>query len=180
MSKVNYTIENRSTIFRPHERTPVGGNFLLRWLNLNRMKHVEINVDDEKLSIEGHKTIKAGDLHLDIKREDFRGSSVNYSAFNLIGIILGSLLIALGIFAEIVYAADLFGNDGDTLPLGLGFLFLGLGLLFLIPSLFRKTILTLRFVDKNSNSVRHVAIKVRRNAKEYYKTAKEFTEKLWI
>jgi len=179
MTKINYTITNKSTIFMPHERIPLGLNFIARLIHLQRMKQLTIDIDEEKLAIEGHKTIMAGNLHLDIKREDFRGSSVNYSAFNLFGIILGSLLILLGIFALIVYIADLFGNDGDNLPLGLGFLFLAVGLLILIPSLFKKTILILRFVDKNSNSVRHIALKVRRNAQEYYKTAKEFTEKIW-
>ena len=179
MTKINYSISHKSTIFRPYERLPMGMNFMLRLFHLQRMKQVEINVDEEKLSVEGHKTIMAGDLHLDIKREDFRGSSVNYYAFNLLGIIFGALVSALGIFALIVYFADLFGNDGDSLPLGLGIIFILLGIVIIIVSCLKKTVLTLRFVDKNSNSVRYTAFKVRSNAKEYYKTAKEFTEKLW-
>ncbi len=179
MKDTKYTIVNRSSIFSPHERTNMGMNFLLRFAHLQRMKNVDINVDEEKIAIEGQRTINAGDLHLDIMKEDFRGSSVNYRAFNLVGIIIGSLIAAFGIFCIIWYAADLFENDGDTMPLGFGIIFLLLGALIIVLSCFKKTIITLRFVDKNSNSVRHFAIKVRRNAKDYYQTAQAFTEKIW-
>ncbi len=179
MKDIKYSINDRSTIFTPYERIALGMNFILRLAHLQRMKHTEINVDEEKIAIEGHRTILAGDFHLDIKKEDFRGSSVSYRNFNIIGIIIGSLLTLTGLFAIIVYAADLFQNDGDFTPMGIGIIFLVFGLPILITSLLRRTIISLRFVDKNSNSVRYFAISVRRNAKEYYQTAKEFTEKLW-
>ncbi len=179
MTDIKYAITDRSSIFTPYERMRMGMDFLMRYAYLQRMKSIEINVDDEKIEIEGPKTIVAGNLHLDIKREDFRGSSVNYRAYNLVGIILGSILSFAGIFFMIAYTSDLFGDSGQEPVLGAGILFLVLGLLIIILSFFKKTIITLRFVDKNSNSVRHIAIKVRRNAKEYYQTAKEFTEKLW-
>ena len=179
MADIKYSITDRSSIFTPYERLRMGMNFILRIAHLQRMKNIEINVDEEKIAIEGHKTIMAGDLHLDIKREDFRGSSVNYRAFNLVGIIIGSLISLFGIFGIIWYAADLFENGGDTMPLGIGIISLILGVLIIVLSCLKKTIITLRFVDKNSNSVRHFAIKVRRNAKDYYQSAKEFTEKLW-
>jgi len=179
MKDIKYSITDRSTIFTPFERIRMGMDFLLRIFHLQRMKNIEINVDEVKIAIEGHRTIKAGDLHLDIKREDFRGSSVSFRAFNLVGIIIGLLISLVGIFGLIVYIADLFGNDGDTMALGLGIIVLILGVLIIILSCLKKTNITLRFVDKNSNSVRHFAIKVRRNSKEYYQTAKEFTEKIW-
>jgi len=178
MKDIQYSITNRMSVFVPHERNIAGFN-LPRFLYIRRMKKVDINVDEEKLSVEGHKTMMAGDYHLDIKREDFRGSSVNYIAYNLLGIIFGALLAALGIFACIVYAADLFNNDGDTLPLGLGIIFIVLGIIIIIISCLKRTMLTLRFVDKNSNSVRAISFKVRMNAQGYYESAKEFTEKLW-
>ncbi len=180
MKDTKYTIVNRSSIFSPHERTNMGMNFLLRFAHLQRMKNVDINVDEEKIAIEVQRTINAGDLHLDIMKEDFRGSSVSFRAFNLLGIIIGSLISLPGIFGIIVFAADLFNNDGDGAPLGLGIIILIFGVLIIVLSCLKKTIITLRFVDKNSNSVRHFAIKVRRNAKEYYQTAQAFTEKIWI
>ncbi len=179
MTDIKYSITDRSSIFTPYERLRMGMNFFLRIAHLQRLKSVEINVDEEKIAIEGPRTISAGNLHLDIKREDFRGSSVNYRAFNLVGIILGSILTFGGIFILIGYLTDLFGTEDTEPALGIGILVLVLGLLILIPSFFKKTIITLRFVDKNSNSVRHFAIKVRRNSKDYYQTAIEFTEKLW-
>ena len=179
MKDIKYSITNRMSVFVPHERNIAGFN-LPRFMYIRRMKHVDINAGEEKLSVEGHKTMMAGDYHIDIKREDFRGSSVNYAAFNLLGIIFGALVAALGIFALIVYIADLFNNDGDTLPLGLGIIFIILGAIIIFISCLKRTTLTLRFVDKNSNSVRSIAFRVIRNAPEYYKTAKEFTEKLWV
>lgn len=179
-NKINYSITHKSTVFKPYERMALGMHFLIRFLYLQRMKDVQFNVDEEKISISGSKTVKAGDFHLDIKREDFRGSSVDFYAFNLIGIIISSLIMGTGIFLLIIYFADLFGNDSDTLPLGLGIIIIVLGILVLIISLLKHTLLTLRFVDKNSNSVRYLAVKVRRNAKDYYSTAKDFTEKIWL
>ncbi len=176
---VKYAITDRSSIFTPYERITMGMNSILRFAHLQRMKHTEINVDEKKIAVEGHRTIMAGDFHLDIQREDFRGSSVNFRAFNLVGLIIGSLISLFGIFGIIWYAADLFDNGGDTMPLGIGIISLMLGVLIIVLSCLKKTTITLRFVDKNSNSVRHFAIKVRRNAKEYYKTAKEFTERIW-
>ncbi len=179
MKDSKYSITKKSTLIPPYERIPMGMNFVLRIAHMQRMKNIDLNVDNEKLAIEGQRTIMAGDFHLDIKREDFRGSSVSYRAFNLFGIIFGSLLSLLGIFALIVYIADLFENDGDTMALGLGIIILIFGVLILVLSCLKKTIISLRFVDKNSNSVRHFAIRIRRNTKDYYQSAKEFTEKIW-
>ncbi len=179
MKEIKYSITDRSTIFTPFERLSMGMNFMLRIAHLQRMKNIEINIDEEKITIEGTRTIKAGDLHLDIKREDFRGSSVNFRAFNLIGIILGSILALGGLSLVLVYATGLSGGSGDEPFLFVGLLVLVIGALIIVLSCLKKTTITLRFVDKNSNSVRHFAIKVRRNSKDYYQTAIEFTEKLW-
>lgn len=59
MTDIKYSITDRSTIFTPYERIPMGMNFVLRIAHLQRMKSIEINVDEEKIAIEGNKTIMA-------------------------------------------------------------------------------------------------------------------------
>jgi len=177
MEKINYSLEHKSTLFKPFERLSMGMNSFLRLFSLHRMKNVEINVDEEKITVEGPKTMMAGDLQLDIKREDFRGSSVNYKAYDLLVIILGVLVVFLGITGVILFIV--WEHGGAEPFLGVGLLLLVLGIVIIILGCLKKTIITLRFVDKNSNSVRHLALKVRRNAQEYSKKAKEFTDKLW-
>ena len=178
-TNLKYSITNRATVIPPHERTPLSLNLLLNLLFLKRMKTVDIVVDQDKLTLEGHKTLYAGDFHLNVKREDFRGSTVDFRGIKIIGIIIGALFIAVSIFAFIVFFADLFGNSGDTLPLGIGIILLVLGLMIIIFSILKVTIITFRYVDRRSNSVRHLIIRVRKDAYDYYNTAKEFIEKIW-
>ncbi|MEA2069768.1 MAG: hypothetical protein U9O98_00605 [Asgard group archaeon] len=177
---ITYSIENRVSIFSPYERIIAGLNFLASLFYFNRLKTIDFTVDDQKLSVEGPKTILRGDYRLDIKKDDFRGSSVDYRGIKIIGIIISVLLIGLTIFAYIVYFADLFDNDESPGPIIVGTIVFILGVILLIFSLLKVTVITLRFVDKYSNSVRYLKIKVRRNTVEYYHSSKEFLEKLWV
>lgn len=182
MSKTNnitFSIDKRVSVFAPYEKAVVFINFLVSLAFFTRLKKIVFTADEEKLSVEGPKTICLGDFRLDVKKRDFRGSSVNFRNYNLFGIIISVLIIGLAIFAYIVFFADLFGNDEEPGPIIGGTILLILGIIILIFSLLKVTIITLRFVDKYSNSVRYLKIKVRRNAKDYYQTAKEFTDHLW-
>ncbi|MHA1855261.1 MAG: hypothetical protein ACTSYY_04375 [Promethearchaeota archaeon] len=177
MSEFTLSVKNKSMITLPYESI-LGVALWNRILYSRKLKKAQVDLYENKIIFEGKRTLNAGDVHINIKRQDYRGSVVNFKSINLIGLIIGAIFFLLGIFGILVYAIPLFEND-DSMPLGIGIIFSLLGLLIIILSILRKTTLSIRFVDPSSNSVRYIYLTVRKDAHGFYTLCQEFLEKLW-
>ena len=178
MSKFNFKIDDDCTFAQQYEGIS-HLNFFQMLLRKKKMKNIQLIVDEEKVSVDGNRSWK-GKYHLDLNRKDFRGVAVELNSIRILLILLGGLLAGIGVFGLLVYSGALLDDEGGTEALGVGFLFLIIGIIIIIWGFVRRsTRLSLRFVDPNSNSVRSITIITKKRPSKVYDKANEFIGKFY-
>ena len=77
-----------------------------RILYSRKLKKAQVDLYENKIIFEGKRTLNAGDVHINIKRQDYRGSVVNFKSINLIGLIIGAIFFLLGILHTCFFFRD--------------------------------------------------------------------------
>ena len=138
--KFNLDIDTKSKIILSNNNVN-HFNFLSQIASRKKVKKAKISVSQEKIVVSGEEKRNLESIRISLNKKDYRGGLVNFININLLMLIIGSIFFILGIFGIMVYNFDLFENNGDSMPLEIGIIFLILSIVIIYLGLKKKIII---------------------------------------